>query len=115
MTDSDITARHSRSQKGRAFLCLALALAATAIFTALAGVISGTSTLGQQAESGESGAILLTTLGYAGGVISALMALLLCIKPVIEDRGRQLSLIAGIISILSPLTAASLAMALGIR
>ncbi|WP_200329009.1 hypothetical protein [Leucobacter sp. L43] len=111
----DIEAVQASSRRPRAWLCMALAIAATVTFTALASTVAGTSGLAESAESGDSAAILITTLGYAFGVLSALMALLLCLKPVIENRSRQLALTAGIIAVLSPLAAASLASAIGLR
>ncbi|WP_430592213.1 hypothetical protein [Humidisolicoccus flavus] len=84
---------------------LALGMASGAIILAafLRNTVSGNSELALAALEGDSGALLLSVLGFGGVVVLAIGALIVSIDPMIKNRGRGLAILALVLAFTSPL------------
>jgi hypothetical protein len=90
----------------RSRVALGLAVAACITAVAIRTTVAGESALAQGAVTGDTTAILGSTLGFAAAAVLVIAAVIAALDPIITNRGRRLGVAAACLALGSPLIAA---------
>ncbi|PZR52791.1 hypothetical protein DNL40_10525 [Xylanimonas oleitrophica] len=98
----------ARAAGRRGTVALALAGLATLLFVLLRSTLAGTSPLAASIADGDTGHRMIAMGGFVLAVGTSIVAVLVAVRAIAEDRGRRRGIAAVILALGSPMAAVAL-------